>query len=228
MQARKPYPSDVSDQQWKIIGPLIPAPKSGGAPTKFARREVLNGILYVLRTGCAWRELPHDLPPWDTVHGYFRRWTREGLWEWIGDRLRDQARPRAGKKKPRPRPSSTARASKPPGKAAVRLRRQQEDQRAQKAPADRHPRLAAGRGDHRRQRAGSRRRQAAAAPGQTPLWPPRQDLGPTRVTPASLCRGSNNCGRTANCIWKSCAAPSPPRGLSSNPAAGSSNAALPG
>lgn len=59
MPARKPYPSDVSDEQWKIIGPLIPKPKSGGAPAKFARREVLNGILYVLRTGCAWRELPH-------------------------------------------------------------------------------------------------------------------------------------------------------------------------
>ena len=60
---------------------------------------MLNGILYVLRTGCAWRELPHDLPPWDTVYGYFRRWTKEGLWEWIGERLRDQARPRAAKKK---------------------------------------------------------------------------------------------------------------------------------
>ena len=67
MQARKPYPSDVTEEQWKIIGALIPQPKSGGAPAKFARREVLNGILYVLRTGCAWRELPHDLPPWDTV-----------------------------------------------------------------------------------------------------------------------------------------------------------------
>lgn len=85
MQPRKAYPSDVSDEQWKIIGPLTPKPKQGGAPAKFARREVFNGILYVLRTGCAWRELP----PWDTVYGYFRRWTKEGLWEWIGERLRD-------------------------------------------------------------------------------------------------------------------------------------------
>ena len=52
---------------------MIPKPKQGGAPAKFARREVLNGILYVLRTGYAWRELPHDRPPWDTVDGYFRR-----------------------------------------------------------------------------------------------------------------------------------------------------------
>ena len=111
MQPRKAYPSDVSDEQWEIIGPLIPKAKPGGAPAKFARREVLNGILYVLRTGCAWREMPHDLPPWDTVYGYFRRWTKEGLWEWIGERLRDQARPKAAKKKRRPRPSSTAQAS---------------------------------------------------------------------------------------------------------------------
>ncbi len=68
---------------------MIPKPKQGGAPAKFGRREVLNGILYMLRTGCAWRELPHDRPPWDTVDGYFRRWTKEGLWDWMGDRLRD-------------------------------------------------------------------------------------------------------------------------------------------
>jgi putative transposase len=73
MQERKPYSSDVTDEQWAIIGPLIPKPKPGGAPAKHPRREVLNGILYVLRSGCAWRELPHDLPPWDTVYGYFRR-----------------------------------------------------------------------------------------------------------------------------------------------------------
>ena len=85
MQPRKTYPSDVSDEQWKIIGPLIPQPKPGGAPAKFARREVLNGILYVLRTGCAWRELPHDMPPWGTSGAGPRR----ACWEWIGERLRD-------------------------------------------------------------------------------------------------------------------------------------------
>ena len=110
MEARKPYSSDVTEEQWKIIGPLIPKPKPGGAPLKHPRREVLNGILYVLRSGCAWRELPHDLPPWESVYGYFRRWTKEGLWQWIGDRLRDRARVKAGKKKPRRQPSSTARA----------------------------------------------------------------------------------------------------------------------
>jgi putative transposase len=67
MQARKPYPSDLTDPQWKILERMIPVAKPGGRPPKYERRELLNGILYVLRTGCAWRELPHDLPPWDTV-----------------------------------------------------------------------------------------------------------------------------------------------------------------
>lgn len=81
MEKRKAYPSDVNEEQWKIIGPLIPEPKPGGAPVKYARQEVLNGILNVLRTGCAGRELPHDLPPWDTAYGCFRHWTNEGIWE---------------------------------------------------------------------------------------------------------------------------------------------------
>ena len=85
-------------------------PKAGkmGRPLQYERREILNAILYVLRTGCAWRELPHDLPPWDTVYGYFRRWSKEGLWEWMGDRLRDDARRRAKKKSLPPQRSSTA------------------------------------------------------------------------------------------------------------------------
>ncbi len=61
-----------------MLGPLLLEP----VPHNFARQEVLNGILDALRMGCAWRELPHDLPPWDTVYGYFRRWTTEGICEW--------------------------------------------------------------------------------------------------------------------------------------------------
>lgn len=107
---RKPYPSDLTDEQWRILEPFIPKIRKGGAPAKYERREIVNGIMYVLRTGCGWRELPHDLPPWDSVYGYFRRWTRQGLWEWLVDRLRDQARLKTGKKKPRRRRSSTAKA----------------------------------------------------------------------------------------------------------------------
>jgi putative transposase len=108
MQKRKPYPSDLKDEQWEVLKRYVPPPLSGGRPARYERREILNGILYVLRTGCAWRELPHDLPPWTTVYGYLRRWTRQGIWDWMAERLREDARRRL-KKKPLPRRrSSTA------------------------------------------------------------------------------------------------------------------------
>src|SRR2546428_5341824 len=110
MQHRKAYESDVSDEQWEILEGFIPRPKPGGSPPKYDRREILNGILYVLRTGCGWRHLPHDLPPWESVYGYFRRWTKEGLWEWLADSLREVACLEAGKKSPRARRSSTVKA----------------------------------------------------------------------------------------------------------------------
>ena len=62
-------------------------------------REVINGILYLSRTGCSWRMLPHDLPPWGTVHYYYRRFRREGVWPAVHDRLREQVRVEAGKEK---------------------------------------------------------------------------------------------------------------------------------
>ena len=75
---REAYPSDLTDAQWALIEPLIPPPKSGskaGGRTRTVNmREVINGILYLLRSVCSWRMLPHDLPPWGTVHYYYRRW----------------------------------------------------------------------------------------------------------------------------------------------------------
>ena len=73
---RKTYPSDLTDEQWELLSPLLPAAKPGGRPRTVELREILNAILYVLRTGCAWRMLPHDLPPWQTVYKYLllRRW----------------------------------------------------------------------------------------------------------------------------------------------------------
>jgi putative transposase len=65
--SRKAYPSDLSDAQWEILEPLLPPPDPEGRPLVYARREIVNALLYVLRTGCAWRQLPHDLPPWQTV-----------------------------------------------------------------------------------------------------------------------------------------------------------------
>ncbi|MFD3841750.1 transposase [Streptomyces sp. NPDC058642] len=63
--------------EWDILRPLIPAVRPGGRPAKHTRREILNALVYWLRAGCAWRLLPHDLPPWQTVYHYWRRWQQE-------------------------------------------------------------------------------------------------------------------------------------------------------
>src|SRR4051794_21955414 len=91
------YPTDLSDAEWTILAPLVPAPLPGGRPPRHARREIVNAILYVLRTGCQWRAVPHDLPPWGTVWWYFRQWRDAGLWEEINTVLREQDRVRVGR-----------------------------------------------------------------------------------------------------------------------------------
>ena len=94
---RKAYPSDLTNAQWARLAPLLPPPKPGGRPRSVDMREVVNGVLYRVREGCTWRALPHDLPPWGTVHTYFRRWRRDGTWERGHDALRAQARVAAGR-----------------------------------------------------------------------------------------------------------------------------------
>ena len=71
--ARKRYPTDLTDAQWRVLKPLVPAAKPGGRPREVDIREVRNGIFYQTRGGASWRMLPHDLPPWGTVHYYYRR-----------------------------------------------------------------------------------------------------------------------------------------------------------
>ncbi len=100
---RKPYSSDLSDAEWAVVEPLVPAPKPGGRPCLWPRREILNAIFYVLRSGCAWRLLPHDLPPWQTIYHYFRLWRRDGTWEAIHTALREQLRVQLGRE---PTPSA--------------------------------------------------------------------------------------------------------------------------
>jgi len=94
---RNPYPSDLTDEQWLLIETQIPPEKPGGRHRTVNMREVVNGILYLNRTGCAWRLLPHDLPPWGTVHYYYRLFRIDGTWRNIHDRLREQVRLAAGK-----------------------------------------------------------------------------------------------------------------------------------
>ena len=94
---RQGYPSDLTDAQWARLAPLLPAAKRGGHPRTVALREVVNGILYVLREGCRWRALPHDFPPWSTVYGYFWHWRRDGTWQRVHDTLRAAVRRAAGR-----------------------------------------------------------------------------------------------------------------------------------
>lgn len=100
---RAPYPSDLTDEQWQIIAPLLPAAKPGGRPRSVDLREVINGIFYLNRSGCAWRLLPHEFPPWGTVHYYARQWRRNGAWEHIMTTLRERVRKEANRE---PTPSA--------------------------------------------------------------------------------------------------------------------------
>ena len=94
---RPSYPSDLSDEQWKRIERLVPAPKLGGRPAKHDLLVILNAIVYLVRTGCAWRLLPHDMPSWKTVYHYFRCWRPGGTWKRIHDQLRGDVREAAGR-----------------------------------------------------------------------------------------------------------------------------------
>ena len=96
---RSSYPTDLKDEQWKLVKPLIPPEKPGGRPRAVDMREVVDGLLYLNRNGCTWRSLPHEFPHWRTVYHYFRLFQRDGTWEKIHDALRDKTRKKAGRKK---------------------------------------------------------------------------------------------------------------------------------
>lgn len=95
--ARRGYPSDLTDAQWALIEPLLPEPSVEGRREKHPRREIVNAILYVVRSGCPWRYLPADLPPWQTVYWYFVRWEDAGVTEKLLATLRIKARVQDGR-----------------------------------------------------------------------------------------------------------------------------------
>lgn len=99
--SRLPYPSDLTDAQWKLIAPLIPSVKPGGRHREADTREILDAIFYILKSGCEWRMLAHDFPKWQLVYSYFRTWKRDGTWKKIHDALRRKLR-RALHKKTQP------------------------------------------------------------------------------------------------------------------------------
>ena len=95
---RKPYPSDLSDAEWEQVKPHLPKRKSPrGRKREHSLREIVNAIYYVLRSGCSWRMMPHDLPPWQSVYHYFRLWRKDGVWAEINAVLRTELRVAAGR-----------------------------------------------------------------------------------------------------------------------------------
>ena len=88
MNERTPYLSDLTDEQWNHIRILLPRKRGKGGRPKHSRRDMLDAIWYVMRTGCQWRMLPHDFPPWQSVYGFFRQLCQEGIWEQINTVLR--------------------------------------------------------------------------------------------------------------------------------------------
>jgi putative transposase len=94
---RKPYPSDLTDEQWAVLEPLLPPAKPGGRPRSVDLRAVLNTLFYQARTGCQWDYLPHDLIPKSTARDYFDAWQQDGTWQRLLDALRRQARTERGR-----------------------------------------------------------------------------------------------------------------------------------
>lgn len=96
---RKSYPTDLSDNEWKLIRPFFKKrPTRGGRRYTHSKREIVNAILYVLRSGCAWRLLPHDFPHWHTVYSHFQDWTNREIWEKINAKLMKKWRVTTGRK----------------------------------------------------------------------------------------------------------------------------------
>jgi len=146
-RGRRAYATDVSNAQWALIAPMIPDAEPGGRPRKASTRELVDAILYFLRAGMAWRLLPHDLPPWQTVYDYLRRWQRKACGTGC---ITPLSWPTGSEPGGRPAPrlrSWIVSPSGPPIKRGIEgLRCRQEDQGPQASHLDRHRRAAARRG----------------------------------------------------------------------------------
>jgi putative transposase len=145
ISTRKPYPSDLTPEQWAILAPMLPPEVAVGRPRITDLREVLNAIFYVLSTGCAWSALPHDFPPEGTVRDYLHQWRRRGIWQRVHDALRSQVRVAIGKE---PEPSAgsidsqTVKATRTAGERGYDAGKK--NQRSQAAHLGGYTRFAAG------------------------------------------------------------------------------------
>ena len=93
----EPYPSDLSDEEWSLLAPLLVPGKQAGHPRVFEPRRIADAAFHLLRTGCQWRALPHEFPPWPTVYYHFSRWRRSGTWERVNAELRERHRAAIGR-----------------------------------------------------------------------------------------------------------------------------------
>ena len=94
---RRPYPSDLSDAEWALLEPLLASPERRGRPRKWSARRIADAVFYLLRSGCAWRMLPREYPPWQTVYYHFRKWRRDGRLRQAHNRLRATVRESEGR-----------------------------------------------------------------------------------------------------------------------------------
>ena len=167
-----PYPSDLTDAQWQLVEPLIPPEGSATGvpcrPVTHSRRRIVDAILYVARTGCAWRQLPHDFPSWKTVYWYFARWNANGTLDHLHNALREKVRIAEGHNA---EPTAGIVDAQSDSRCGYRrqeqpwLRRRQEDQRAQAKHRCRYDRDGADRRCHCGECSGSRRRQPGRSAG---------------------------------------------------------------
>lgn len=151
MSAAAAFPARLTDEQWAVLEPLLPAPGPGGRPAKYHRRDLLDAIVYVVRQGCTWRALPEDLPHWNTAFWYFRRWQKDGTWDRIEDALRRLVRRAEGRQE---EPSAgvadsqTVRASEQPGPRGFDGGKKNHGDQAARVRG--HHRAGVGAGDHPR------------------------------------------------------------------------------
>jgi transposase len=95
--SRKPYAADVSDEEWAFVAPYLVLMNPAAPQRTYPLREVFNGLRYVVKTGCPWRDLPHDLPPWDSAYHQTQRWLKAGIFERLVQDLRELLRLQAGR-----------------------------------------------------------------------------------------------------------------------------------
>ena len=180
------YPSDLTDAQWQVIAPHLPADQPGrrGRPRIWPRRRIVEAILYLDRTGCAWRYLPADFPPWQTVYGYFAAWRDDGTLARLHDALRAQVRTAAGRNAEPTAAvidSQSVRAADTVPKATRGWDNAKKVNGRKRHIAVDTTGPGAGRGDHRRVRPGPRRGPAAAVEPAPRLPQDPPGLGRRRI-----------------------------------------------